>query len=246
MNKKHRAILYGLAIGDGHVKYRKRMKDGKYPYVEGTLVLGHSTKQREYLEHKTNLINSALGGKKLKIQQSFHTLKATGKTYEGCRAEKTNPYFRQMHKVLYSKDRKKRITGQVLSYLDAHSLALWFMDDGSMMANKNKAGEVTSLSFRICTQVCKEEAEWIVEWLNEKFGIPAKAFVTKSGTYDIGGATQASLSLVHLIEEYVIPSMYYKISPAMKFVFRKSAKHPNFTVDDNIVQSLGKSREVED
>jgi hypothetical protein len=119
------------------------------------------------------------------------------------------------------------------------------MDDGSIISNQNKAGETTSLSFRICTQFLEEdEASFVCEWLKESFGINAKYFKSK-GKYDVGGATQATLTLVSVIEEYVIPSMFYKIAPAMRFVYRKSAKHPNFKVDDDIVQSLGKPKEVE-
>lgn len=247
MNSKDRAILYGLAVGDGHISHRTRYKDQKYKYITSELILGHGPKQLMYLEYKANLIQKVLGGSLPKISKVRHTLKATGKTYEGYRVAKTAKYFRQMHRVLYTEDKKKRITGQVLSYMDNHSLALWYMDDGSIYSNRNKAGEITSLSFRICTQVPKDEAEWIVEWLNDKFGIKAKYFLTKkSGKYDIGGATQATLCLVNAIQDYVEPSMMYKIAPAFKFVFRKSAHHPNFKVDDDIVRSMGKPIEVED
>lgn len=239
MDKKDRAILYGLAIGDGHISYRNRLKDNKYPYEQAELIIGHSPKQQEYIEHKASLIHSILGGKRPKVSETKHTLKSTGKTYPSRRIAKTHKYFRQMHRVLYSHDRTKRITGQVLSYLDEHSLALWFMDDGSISHNKNKQGEVTSLTFSICTQLEDEEqADWIVDWLQSKFGIEAKKYMSK-GKYNIGGATQATLVLVRTIQDFVIPSMFYKIAPAMKFVFRKSAKHPNFKVDDDIVQTVG-------
>lgn len=244
MNKKERAVLYGLAIGDGHISCRERLNKGKYPYVSAELIVGHSPKQEDYINHKADLLHKILGGKRPKVSETKHTLKATGKTYPSRRIARTHTYFRQMHRVLYADDRKKRITGQVLSYLDEHSLALWFMDDGSINHNKNKQGEVTSLNFSICTQVDEEQADWIVEWLQTKFGIQAKKYCSK-GKYDIGGATQATLTLVNTIQDYVIPSMMYKIAPAMKFVFRKSAKHPNFKVDDDIVRAVGKEKPTE-
>lgn len=245
MDSKKRAILYGLAIGDGHISYRSRLKDNKYSYEQAELIIAHSEKQKPYLEYKAGLLHSIFGGKPLTVATTKHTLKSTGKTYTGYRIAKTNPYFRQMHSVLYRQDKRKSITGQVLSYCDEHSLALWYMDDGSIHANQNKAGETTSLSFRLCTQFLdKEEAEFVVEWLKEKYGIEAKTFLSK-GKWDISGATQATLTLVSVIQDYIHPCMMYKIIPAMKFVFRKSAKHPRFSVDDDIVQSLGKPKEVE-
>ena len=164
MNKKDRAILYGLAIGDGHISYRTRYKDGKYKYEQAELIIGHSPRQEGYINHKADLLHSTLGGKRPKVSHTQHTLKTTGKTYPSRRIAKTHKYFRQMHKVLYSNNNKKRITGQVLSYLDDHSLALWFMDDGSINHNKNKQGEVTSLNFSICTQVDEEQADMDRDW----------------------------------------------------------------------------------
>jgi hypothetical protein len=244
MEKNQRAILYGLAIGDGHISYRQRLKDGKYPYEHAELIIGHGEKQKEYLEYKADLLHSIFGGNRPKVSEVSHTLKATGKTYKGFRVAKTNPYFRQMHRVLYRENKTKSITGQVLSYCNEVTLALWYMDDGSIIANHNKSGEVTSLSFRICTQFpSQEEAQFVVDWLKERFGIEAKAFLSK-GKWDIGGATQATLTFVSVIQDHIHPSMLYKILPAMKFVFRKSARHPNFTVGDDIVQSLGKPKEV--
>jgi hypothetical protein len=246
MDKENRAILYGLAIGDGHISYRHRLKAGKYPYEAAELIIGHGPKQKDYLDYKAGLVHSIFGGKRPKISEVHHTLKSTGKTYVGYRFAKTNPYFRQMHRVLYRQDKKKQITGQVLSYCNAQTLAFWFMDDGSTISNTNKAGEITSLSFRICTQfVDKDEADFVVEWLNDFFGIEAKAFSSK-GKWDIGGATQATLTLTAVIQDYIHPTMLYKTQPAMKFVFRKSAKHPHFKVDDDIVHSLGKPKEVEE
>lgn len=234
MNKKDRAILYGLAIGDGHISYRTRYKDGKYRYEQADLIIGHGPKQKEYIEYKADLILSIFGGKRPKVSKTKHTLN-NGKTYTGWRIAKTNRYFRQMHGVLYRQDRSKRITGQVLSYCDDKSLALWYMDDGSINQNKNKSGEITSLSFRICTQFTDEdEAKFVIEWLKDTFGIPAKYYLAK-GKYDVGGGTQATLNLVSVIKDHVHKSMLYKIQPAFDFVFRKSAKHPNFKVDDDIV-----------
>lgn len=244
MNSKDRAILYGLAIGDGHISYRTRYKDGKYRYEQAELIIGHGPKQLDYINYKADLIHKIFGGKRPKIADTKYYLKATGKTYKGYRIAKTNPYFRQMHRKLYRENRQKSITGEVLSFCNAQSLALWFMDDGSIMSNFNKSGEITSLSFRICTQfIDEDEAKEVCNWLSQKFGIQAKYFKSK-GKYDIGGATQASLTLVSVIQDFVIPSMSYKIMPAMKFVYRKSAKHPSFRVDDDIVQSLGKPEEV--
>lgn len=237
MNKKQRAILYGLVIGDGHISHRNRLKNGKYPYIQAELSIGHGPKQKEYLEYKADLILSIFGGKRPKVSKTKHTLKTTNKTYVGYRIAKTNPYFRQMHRVLYKNNKRKFLSKKVLSFCDEKTLALWFMDDGCIRHNTNKEGEITSVDFRICTQCTEEEAINIVKWFKESFDVDVRYFKAKNN-YDVGAGTQATIKLVDLIFEHLHNSMLYKIKPLAKFTIRKSARHPNFKLDDDIVQSV--------
>lgn len=237
MNSKDRAVLYGLAIGDGHISYRTRFKDGKYRYEQAEMILGHSPVQRDYLEWKARKLQEIFGGKVLKISEVQHTLKATNKIYKGLRVAKTNPYFRQMHRVLY-KEGKKVITPQVLSYLDEVSLAIMFMDDGSIGHNKSKDGNVTSLNTCLCLQLSEKEADLFVEWLKNKFDLDFKKTLSK-GKWDIRGATQATLQFSDLIIDHIHPSIFYKFKSVAKLVIRKSARHPFLNKeDDDIVQTV--------
>lgn len=237
MNEKDRATLYGLAIGDGHISYRTRFKDGKYRYEQAELIIGHSEKQRDYLDWKSDELLSIFGGNKPKVSEVSHTLKTTGKTYKGFRVAKTNPYFRQMHKELYKEDKTKKITKKVLDYLNEKSVAIWFMDDGHVHLNKNQAGDLTSCQANICAQVSEEEAETICNWFLTKWGIKTKKFKSKD-RWDIKWDTQNSMKLANLILDYLHPQLLYKIKPLAKFSFCKSAAHPHFQVDDDIVRSV--------
>lgn len=237
MNKKDRAILYGLAIGDGHISYRNRLKDGKYVYEQAELIIGHSPAQSGYIKWKAEMLQKIFGGKELKVSNVSHTLKATGKTYQGLRVAKTNPYFRQMHKVLY-KEGYKKLTKQVLSYLDEFSLAILFMDDGHIGHNTSKDGAITSLHLNICLQLSEEEADLFVEWANQKYNLSLKK-VSANGRWDIGGGTQATLNLCNLIVDHIHPNLFYKFKSVAKLVIRKSARHPNYYVEgDDIVQTV--------
>lgn len=236
MNKNQRAILYGMAIGDGHISYRTRFKDGKYRYEQAELIIGHSPKQLQYLEWKAQTLHSIFGGKPPKVAETKHTLKSNGKTYKGFRVAKTNPYFRQMHKTLY-KEGHKKITRQIVSYLNEQSLAIIFMDDGSISHNTNKQGFTTSLNFVLCLQLSEEEADIVVDWL-KSFDIDAKKTLSK-GKWDIRGGTQATLNLVKTILDHLHPNLFYKLKSVAKLTICKSARHPNFYVlGDDIVQSV--------
>ncbi len=236
MNKKDRAVLYGLAIGDGHISYRTRLKDGKYRYEQAELIVGHGPQQKDYLAWKAEMLHSIFGGKSPKVSEVTHTLQ-NGKSYLGYRVAKTNPYFRQMHNVLYKVDKKKQITEQVLSYLDSMSVAIWFMDDGHIHLNENNRGELTSCQLNICTQVSEKEADLIANWFKTTFSINVSKFKSKD-RWDIKCTTNESLKFVDLVIDHIHPQMMYKIKPLAKFVIRKSARHPHFTVDDEIVQTV--------
>lgn len=200
-----------MAIGDGHLSVRQRFtKDKfgipKYAYIASELVIGHSPKQAEYIAHKAGLIHSVIGGKTPTISTCTH--KIGDKEYKTLRIAKSSPYFRQMHRVLYPLN-TKTYTEQLLSYLDAHSLALWYMDDGSRYCNKNADGKITSIRSSLSTQCSKEEAELIIDWLWNKFKLEAKLRPSK-GRFDIGFNTAPSHILNEIIKPYVVPSMAYK------------------------------------
>lgn len=235
MNKKDRAILYGLAIGDGHISYRTRLKNGKYRYEQAELIIGHGVNQSEYIGYKASLLHSIFGGNRPKVSTVFHTVKET--KYEGRRIAKTSPYFRLMHGELYKEDRKKKLTARVLEYLDEQSIALWFMDDGSISSNKNKSGEITSLSLRICTQFSEEEGQLVCSWFKENYNLEFKYYKAKD-KFDIGLNTKGTIDFINLIFEHIHNSMFYKIRPLAKLMICKSARHPQFNVDDDIVQSV--------
>lgn len=235
MNKQDRAFIYGVALGDGHVRHRTRLKDGKYRYEQSELCLGHSPKQKEYLQWKNERLHSIFGGSPIKIREVFH--KIGGSVYTGYQSSKTNKYFSQVHRNLYPTG-KKVVTRKVLNFLNEESLAIWFMDDGSISANHNKLGKVTSVSLRISTQFTEEEADVVVLWMKEVFGIQTKKFLAK-GKWDIGANTKESIKFASIVLPYIHPQLFYKLKNVVKLMIPKSAEHPDevSVVGDDIVQS---------
>lgn len=225
MNRRDRGILYGLSLGDGSLSYRpERGSNCEF-------ILGHSVKQKAYIEHKAKMLHSIIGGNAPNIHPTKTKLK-NGKTYHGLRFSKTHKYFNQIHKNLYPQGRKV-YTRKILDFLTEEGIALWFMDDGSMRCNKNKQGEVTSLFADITTHCSKEEAEIIQLYFQETWGIETKIRKSK-GAYNIGFNTRACHRLTDFIWPYIIPSMRYKFRFLEDFVFRTSARHPksDMTGDD--------------
>jgi recombination protein RecA len=222
MNRRNRGILYGMVLGDGNL----------YLQTPNSCILtiGHSPKQKEYLEFKAHLLSSICGGKAPWVGSYKSKNKQTGKTYENYQLKKTFSYFRQMHRVLYPKG-KKIYTEKALSYVTDYGLALWYCDDGSGYHKKNKAGSITSVMTRISTYCTLEEAEILKKWFKDRYDIDVKFDTDKrNGLISLRFNTTDSKKFVSIIAPYVPQCMKYKIEHVDKYI-PKSAKHPNFTIE---------------
>lgn len=207
MNKTDRGILYGMLLGDGNLYLATNNFGVKYV----KLTIGHSPKQREYLEHKCQLLHSIFGGKKPKVYTYKSFNQKSDKYYENLQTVKTNTYFRQMHRLLYPEG-KKVYTKKVLDYLTDHGLALWFMDDGSGSVKYNSKGEPKGFYVSLSTYCPKEEAEIIQLWFLEKYGLEAKFSIDKrNNLYSIRFNSKDSMRFKEIVTPYIHHSMLYKI-----------------------------------
>lgn len=201
MNKHDRALLLGMAIGDGCLKRKAR------DYVE--FCIAHSPKQLPYLEYKLEKFHSIVGGKKPKVHLCKHKL-SNGKSYDSYRFSKQHKYFKLLRRWLYDGKGVKTITPKVLSYLNDEALAYWYMDDGSLTVNVHN-DKVTSFEVRLYTYCTHQEALDIQEFFKVRYSINAKvSLYGKKGQYNIKFNTTEGRKFLELIEPYSIPVMAYK------------------------------------
>lgn len=196
MNRRERALLVGMSLGDGYINSKRELR------------IKHSRAQRSYIEYKADLLKKIFGGK-CEIVDYEVTLKSNGKTYLQSRILKSNKYFKQVRGWLY-KDGSKVINRRILDMLTPKSLAIWYMDDGSMGRNKNKYGKVSSVYTMLNTQCSSDEADIIIEYFKDTYDIQSVKGFSK-GAYIIRFNTKASHDFIALIERYIVPSMKYKI-----------------------------------
>lgn len=202
MNRQKRAKLIGMILGDGCLKLKTNN------YVE--LCIQHSLKQIDYLEYKANKLHSFFGGKELKISRSKHTL-TNGKTYTGYRISKQHNYFKTLHRLIYSNNLKKYYSARILEYLDAEGIAYWYMDDGGISKNKNN-GRITSIECRLYTYCSEAEADTIITYFKKNYSIIGKKRLYKlNDSWIIVFNTKEAKKLESLIENFIIPSMQYKL-----------------------------------
>lgn len=194
-----------MMLGDGCLKSKKYPNDKtRYEFV-----VCHSTKQQAYIEYKKKLFHSIMGGKEPNLAYGSHTI--NNKTYYSVRFSRLHKIFRLFHKVLYCNNNKKYFSRKVLDYLNPQALAIWYMDDGTLSKRKNNKGNISSCEMRICTYVTEREADNIVTYFYEVWGITAKKRRCKEHQYIIVFNTTESKKFELLIKNYIIPEMMYKL-----------------------------------
>jgi recombination protein RecA len=223
MNRNNRAKLIGIILGDGCLKLKH------CGYVE--LSISHTPKQLEYLEYKKDLIHSIFGGKEPKVHKETTTLKSNNKTYTSFRVSKQAKYLQQLRRIIYSNEGKKYYSERVLGYLTPEALAYWYMDDGSLVVNLNKEGNVSSFEVRIYTYCSLPEALKIQKFFKEDYNILAKVSkYSKSGSYNIKFNTTEGKKFLELTHKFIVPCMTYKWDTSSKTRARNISMR-----DDDIV-----------
>lgn len=207
MKNRKKAILIALAIGDGHIAYTKRTNPHKKIY--SILRLIHSSKQREYITYKRDLLHSLVGGK----SPNLYEFNNSG--YSGIRFNKRHKYFRVIRKWLY-RDDKKHITRFLLDKLTPEAIAIWWMDDGSMYKKRNsKTGKIKACEGILSTYISEEDNQIIIDYFKEVHDIEFRVVKSKN-SYRLRLNTANCRKFAKLVKPYIIPSMLYKIDVSTK------------------------------
>lgn len=209
MNSTSRGILIGMIWGDGCLKLKRqtRASGNTNTYVE--FVVGHSSKQIDYITHKRNRFHSIMGGKMPKISERSFIL--AGAEHKEVRFSRQNKYFKVLHRWIYPYGEKK-YSRKVLDMMSDEGLAYWYQDDGGISKNKSKSGDIKSVEMRLATYCSVEEVDCIIEFFAERYGIVAKRRLhKKTGKYYVAFNTENSKKLELVIRPYVVDSMLYKL-----------------------------------
>ncbi len=210
MKQRHKALLIAMSIGDGYIHKDKRQPNA----AKLALKLCHCEAQREYLQHKVDLLHSILGGKKPKVVDCLHRW-PDGSTYRQVRAEKAHRYFRVLRRWV----RRDRFSIDLLKHMTPESLAIWYMDDGSITAN-NRHKDGTCSSARTNIHICgtKDQAKVVCDYFRDYWGIKFTPYREK-GRYSVRCFHREGAKFHKLIHPYIVPCMSYK----QRFYFDTSA-----------------------
>lgn len=123
-------------------------------------------------------------------------------------------YFLKIRKLIYDENGKRIITQKALDKLHLHSLAIWYMSDGSLSLMGRQSGNVHKRIPSIATHAfSKEDNEKIRYWFEHTLGI--KATVNKQGKYYyLRFPVREAQKFFAMIFPYMLPEFYYKIDMA--------------------------------
>jgi len=201
--KKEKEIILACSLGDGYIYCNEEKHSA-------ALKITHSENQVDYLKWKTSLIQDLTGfttGESVYINKNKYGFKAYTKAFYGYKK------LRIYRKWLYNN--KTKTVKKILQYLSSPlSLAIWFMDDGSIMKRKkkHKDGSIYYLkpSMELCTHSFpNKDQQVILNWLKTTYnidGYTVKKFSKKQNKhyYMLNFNVQNTKKIYNLIYEYII------------------------------------------
>ena len=209
LNKTQEQLLIGSFLGDGNISTEKR---SNLSYGEHRLILVHQEKQKDYLYKKIECLDYFKG--KLTEYTSgygshcfrhvFKPIKELGTFVENNYEPEVNPRK--------NFQRRKRLTLPLMEKLDWLGIAVWYMDDGHLLPNKELAN-VTNRWCRvqIATNKFNEEERKIIKNYFEKYGIHGSYIKSKGETYTFDINSESSQKFFKEVAPYIPESMEYKL-----------------------------------
>ena len=183
-------IILGMCLGDSSILANKQTKKS---YRIST---NHSIKQYEYMNFKKYIFEG--------ISSYRNSLKSGYTREEQCGFQTksiniSNEFYNSMYK-----DSKKFISDGINRWFTERTLAIWYMDDGSV---SKSSGSVT-FSTNSMTQ---EEVSALSSILKNKFNLDSSIYNTQKGIILCLNRIN-SLKMFEIISNYTHPSMSYKLN----------------------------------
>lgn len=173
--------------------------------VNAYLRIGHSIKQKAYMEYKRPMLEYLTGCRVYEPK-----VRVKGKEYGTITLDtRVHPMYTKLREHMYI-DGRKTIDEHVMKCLTPLGFALWYQDDGCLT---DHSGFLTPL---LCTHgFSKAEVELISRMLQKKFGLQWRLRKDKQ-YYALRLRRTDREAFFNLISPYICPSMEYKIRDDVK------------------------------
>lgn len=190
-SKNKTGLLVGMLLGDAYIS------------KQGRLEIGHSIKQKDYLLFKKD---------RLKYFFKFSYVEkycGKDKKYLECFIKSNiTPYLKLMRKIWYKPN--KTLSKKMIYKISEEGLAYWYLDDGSLVFQRDSKGNIESRKGYLNTQGFSfEENIMLQEMLKEKYNINVKIHKDKEYYRLYLNSTELK-KLLNIISKYIPLSMKYK------------------------------------
>lgn len=121
-----KAILYGSLLGDGSLQLQKH-------YANARFYIRHSQVQEEYFNWKVNALQEIASDRSIQVSEKSGYSQNKSLLFQS----RALPQLTEIHDITHDKNRLS-IQRRWLNHLTPLSLAIWWLDDGSLISNHRK------------------------------------------------------------------------------------------------------------
>lgn len=194
--QRQQDIVYGTLLGDGYLRPTNSGSD-HHSYA---LSLCHGEKQLEYLKWKYEELNNFV----LKEDFTVNTRSFRGNAPTYAFNTISHPFLNEAHTVCYGANGRKDITQNWLDKLSPLSIAVWYLDDGSL----NKRYHTITL----CTNSFSKEGQQLaIDYFKKHYDIHAVLEPRRNGQSVIRINASESRKFMDIVAPHVPPCMSYKL-----------------------------------
>lgn len=186
-------LIDGGLLGDMSVKHNKAWTHARCDF-------GHGPNQIDYLRYKRDIMGKFVT-MDINNQYSKHS---DSVTFYFCTV--THPIFTDFRNKYYNGS-NKFVTSELLNRLKPFSLAIWYMDDGSLHVDKRSISKSISLHVEGFNE---ESQNLILSWLNDN-NYEASIYHTNKDYRFISLNASGTRRFMYVVEPHIIPSMRYKV-----------------------------------
>lgn len=192
IDKILKEILVGKLLGDAHLETQNEGKTYR-------LKIEHSLKQKEYVDWLYEKLKDFCVSFP-KIRTRYYNENIYYKYFFNTKSV-ANLVF--LGKQFYQ-NKKKVVPKIIRKLLTPLSVAVWFMDDGSIKSHETNGRIFNTQGFT------KKEVQFLSKALNSKFGLHSYLRKQKDG-WQIFIPAEDAYIFRQLIQEFVLPYFYYKL-----------------------------------
>lgn len=179
-----KSLIYGTLLGDSSIHI------SGFDSCHKSFTLSHGPKQKDYLEHKINLLSEIKPYPVRDTHDKWGTLSTRTAPH---------PEFDKIYNQFYING-VKEVSLDILNQLTPEAIALWFMDDG---CSRKYGFHIATCAFNI------QSLQNIKSYFENTHDIKIGIVVSKYLRVSINGIN--AIKFRGLIEKYIIDSLKYKI-----------------------------------